>query len=144
MCKSFKKLREYQFEYVDKTAYIHRLVGDSIQYFLSRPRRFGKSLFLSTLKAYWEGDKELFKGLAIEKLEADNADAWKQYPVLYFDFNGENYSTTPVENVLVKHLKRWEELYSIADNSVTLGGRFQNLLIKVSQKTGIALCCACR
>lgn len=135
--QSFKKLREFQFEYVDKTEYISRLAGESVQYFLSRPRRFGKSLFLSTLKAYWEGRKELFTGLTIEKLEADNKDAWKQYPVLYFDFNGENYSTTPVEDVLVKHLKLWEELYEITDNNETLGGRFQNLLIKISKKTGM-------
>ena len=135
--QSFKKLREDNFEYVDKTAYISRLVGDSIQYFLSRPRRFGKSLLLSTLKAYWEGKKELFKGLAIEKLESNNKDAWKNHPVFYFDFNGENYSTTPVENVLAKHLKRWEEIYDITDNSETLGERFQNLLIKVSEKTGM-------
>ena len=135
--QSFKKLREDNFEYVDKTAYISRLVGDSIQYFLSRPRRFGKSLLLSTLKAYWEGKKELFKGLAIEKLESNNKDAWKKHPVFYFDFNGENYSTTPVENVLVNHLKQWEDMYGITDNSETLGGRFKNLLIKVSQKTGM-------
>lgn len=60
-------------------------------YFLSRPRRFGKSLFLSTLRAYWEGKKELFKGLDIERLEADNPEAWQEYPVFYFDFNKKDF-----------------------------------------------------
>jgi len=135
--QSFEKLRDFNAVYVDKTEYVYKLVHEVTPFFLSRPRRFGKSLLLSTLRAYWEGKKELFKGLAIEKLEADNKDAWKQYPVLYFDFNGENYSTTPVEDVLVNRLKQWEELYDITDNSETLGGRFQNLLIKINQKTGL-------
>lgn len=134
--QSFEKLRESNCIYVDKTEYIYRLVHDVAQFFLSRPRRFGKSLLLSTLKAYWEGKKELFSGLAIEKLEADNADAWKPYPVFYFDFNGENYDITPVEDVIVKHLKRWEEIYGITDTSVTLGDRFQKVLITASEKTG--------
>ncbi len=135
--QSFEKLIDSNFIYVDKTEYIYRLVGESVQFFLSRPRRFGKSLLLSTLKAYWEGKKELFAGLAIEKLEANNKDAWKQHPVFYFDFNGENYSDTPVEIVLINHLKQWEELYGITDNSESIGGRFKNLLMKVSQKTGM-------
>ena len=135
--QSFEILRTNNCIYVDKTAYVYRLVHDVAQFFLSRPRRFGKSLLLSTLKSYWEGKKELFAGLAIEKLEADNKDAWKQYPVLYFDLNGEDYSATPVETVLIDHLKTWEEIYGITDNSETLGGRFKNLLVKVSQKTGL-------
>ena len=83
--QSFEKLREEQCVYVDKTAYIYRLVHDVVPFFLSRPRRFGKSLLLSTLKAYWEGKKELFKGLQIEQLEKDNPEAWKPHPVFYFD-----------------------------------------------------------
>lgn len=134
--QSFEKLRESNCIYVDKTEYIYRLVHDVAQFFLSRPRRFGKSLLLSTLKAYWEGKKELFSGLEIEKLEADNAEAWEPYPVFYFDFNGENYDITPVEDVIVKHLKRWEEIYGITDTSVTLGDRFQKVLITASEKTG--------
>ena len=73
--QSFEVLRNANCVYVDKTEYVYRLVHDVAQFFLSRPRRFGKSLLLSTLKADWEGEKELFSGLAIEKLEADNADA---------------------------------------------------------------------
>lgn len=134
--QSFEKLRESNCIYVDKTAYVYRLVHDVAQFFLSRPRRFGKSLLLSTLKAYWEGKKELFSGLEIEKLEADNNEAWQPYPVFYFDFNGENYDITPVEDVIVKHLKRWEEIYGITDTSVTLGDRFQKVLISASEKTG--------
>ena len=89
--QSFEKLREEGFLYVDKTEYVYKLAHSGIPYFLSRPRRFGKSLLLSTLKAYWEGKKELFKGLAIEKLEEDNEKAWQPYPIFYFDFNRSGY-----------------------------------------------------
>ena len=134
--QSFEKLRKNGCVYVDKTEFIYTLVHDVSQFFLSRPRSFGKSLLLTTLRAYWEGKKELFSGLAIEKLEADNKDAWQPYPVFYFDFNGTNYSETPVEKVLIAHLKRWETLYEVTDDSESLGERFQNLLMKVSQKKG--------
>lgn len=89
--QGFEKLRTENFVYVDKTKYVFDLVHNNVPYFLSRPRRFGKSLLLSTIKAYWEGKKELFSGLAIEELEKGNPEAWKKYPVFYFDFNGENY-----------------------------------------------------
>ena len=89
--QSFEKLITEKFLYVDKTEYIYRLVHNNVPYFLSRPRRFGKSLLLSTLKAYWEGKKELFSGLRIEELEGGNEEAWQPYPVFYFDFNGVNY-----------------------------------------------------
>ena len=89
--QSFAKLREGGYAYADKTRYIYELVSGSQQYFLSRPRRFGKSLFLSTLKAYWEGRKELFEGLEIAELEAQRDNPWQPYPVFYFDFNGKNY-----------------------------------------------------
>ena len=134
--QSFPKLRESGAIYVDKTEYIYKLVHEVTPFFLSRPRRFGKSLLLSTLRAYWEGRKELFSGLKIEKLESENADAWQPHPVFYFDFNGENYSEIPVEKVLNDHLKFWEEQYDVSDNSETLGARFRNLLIKVSKKAG--------
>lgn len=134
--QDFEKLREANCVYVDKTEYIYTLVHDVAQFFLSRPRRFGKSLLLSTMKAYWEGKKELFSGLTIEKLEAENKDAWQPHPVFYFDFNGENYHQIFVEKVLTAHLKRWEKHYEITDDSETIGERFQNLLMKVSEKTG--------
>ena len=84
--QSFEKLRQGGYIYVDKTRYVYNLVHSAGQYFLSRPRRFGKSLFLSTLKAYWEGKRELFEGLAIVELEKDNSEAWEPYPVFCFDF----------------------------------------------------------
>lgn len=90
--QSFEKIREDDFCYVDKTKYIYDLAQNNVPYFLSRPRRFGKSLLLSTMKAYFEGKQELFKGLAIEDLEKNNKSPWTEYPVIYFDFNGQNYS----------------------------------------------------
>ena len=83
-----------------KSEYIYNLVHNNVPYFLSRPRRFGKSLLLSTLRTYWEGKKELFDGLKITALEGNNGEAWKKYPVFYFDFNGENYNTSSIEEVL--------------------------------------------
>ena len=135
--QSFEKLRTENFIYVDKTEYIYRLVHNNIPYFLSRPRRFGKSLLLSTLKAYWEGKKELFTGLAIEGLERENKDAWKPYPIFYFDFNGEDYEVTSVEEVLDQHLSEWEEIYGSQYSKSTPGYRFQKLLEMAAQKTGL-------
>ena len=135
--QSFEVLRKENCVYVDKTEYVYRLVHDVAQFFLSRPRRFGKSLLLSTLKAYWEGKKELFSGLAIEKLETDNAEAWQPYPVLYIDFNGKNYQNdNALEDVLSSHLTAWEEQYEINRVQESLEGRFKDLLKKISTKTG--------
>lgn len=135
--QSFEKLRNNNCVYVDKTEYVYTLVHDVAQFFLSRPRRFGKSLLLSTLRAYWEGKKELFSGLAIEQLEADHADAWQPYPVFYFDFNGTNYEDEDaLELVLDSHLSQWEDHYDIPKTGNKLGIRFRNLLMKVSEKTG--------
>ena len=83
--QTFSEIREEDFLYVDKTEYIYRMTHTSGKYFfLSRPRRFGKSLLVSTMQSYFEGKKELFKGLAIEKLEKD----WTEYPVLHFSLAG--------------------------------------------------------
>ncbi|MBQ8920089.1 MAG: AAA family ATPase, partial [Acidaminococcaceae bacterium] len=112
--QSFESLRKDGFLYVDKTKYIFDLVHTSKQYFLSRPRRFGKSLFLSMLKAYWEGKKDLFEGLEIVKLEADNPEAWQSYPVFYFDFNKDNFQReTALEEVLDAHLQTWEKEHRV-------------------------------
>ena len=88
--QAFEKLRTDNFLYVDKTAYVYQLAKNNVPYFLSRPRRFGKSLLLSTMKSYWEGRKDLFEGLAIAELEEANAgaDAWKQYPVFFLILTG--------------------------------------------------------
>ena len=133
--QSFLSLREGGFVYVDKTRYIYELVNSSKQYFLSRPRRFGKSLFLSTLKAYWEGRKELFEGLEIEKLEQGNDEAWQPYPVFYFDFNGQNYQARALEDVLDGMLSEWEEIYD-CEKKGALSDRFRRLMKTAREKTG--------
>ena len=132
--QGFEKLRTDEFLYVDKTDYIYKLVHNNIPYFLSRPRRFGKSLLLSTMKAYWEGKRDLFEGLSVEKLEENNDGAWQPYPVFYFDFNGDNYQDTPIETVLDGMIRDWEEIYGDTYNDRTLGDRFQKLLESASKK----------
>ena len=133
--QSFEKIRSDGYIYVDKTRYIHSLALRGGQYFLSRPRRFGKSLFLSTLKAYWQGRRELFEGLEIAELEKDHEGAFEPYPVFYFDFNGQNYQAAALEDVLDKMLGRWEEQYDCKGQG-TLSGRFEDLLLAAREKTG--------
>ncbi len=120
--QSFKDLREKEFLYVDKTEYVFRLASASKVYFLSRPRRFGKSLFLSTLEAYFLGQKELFKGLAIEKLEEaekENREIWQKYPILYFDFNVGRYADADALNERLGFLlKNIETQYEITPDSI--------------------------
>jgi hypothetical protein len=87
--QDFEKLRTNDYVYADKTAWVYRLVKESNPYFLSRPRRFGKSLLVSTLSAYFQGKKELFEGLAIAEFEND----WQEYPVFHIDLNIENYNS---------------------------------------------------
>ena len=142
--QNFKKLREEGCLYVDKTEAIYRLVNDATVYFLSRPRRFGKSLLCSTLQAYFEGRKELFEGLAIEKLETQ----WQAYPVLYIDFNGQLYgSGLGLRATLHDHLSRWESKYGlqtpadfealpIESQSVSLARRFYDVIVSIHQQTG--------
>ena len=131
--QNFKGLREDGYLYVDKTEVVYRLVGEAKAYFLSRPRRFGKSLLCSTLQAYFEGRKDLFEGLAIEKLETQ----WQAYPVLYFDFNGEKYGTIDnLELMLSRHLMQWEEVYGCKYPDETVSGRFYNLIIRIHEQTG--------
>lgn len=135
--QSFEKIRSDHFLYVDKTDYVYQLVHNNVPYFLSRPRRFGKILLLSTMKAYWEGRKELFEGLKIEELEKNNKEAWKEYPVFYFDFNGEEYEDVSIEEMLDQHLSEWEEIYGDQYHKRTLGYRFQKLLEMAAKKTGL-------
>lgn len=136
--QGFEKLRTDNFLYVDKTKYIYQLVHNNVPYFLSRPRRFGKSLLLSAMKAYWQGKKELFTGLDIESLEAGNTNAWKSYPVFDFDFNGANYQRkSALENLLDEQLRRWEKEYGLEARKVELGERFRNLLVEASRQTAL-------
>ena len=134
--QDFQGLRNDGYLYVDKTEYIYHLVHEGKPYFLSRPRRFGKSLLLSAMKAYWEGKKELFSGLAIERLEEG---VWKPHPVLYFDFNGVNYQVkSALEDIIDEQLRRWEQEYNVISTvKANLGERFRNLLISVYKQTGL-------
>jgi len=135
--QDFENLRKNDYVYVDKTEYIYRLVNSGKPYFLSRPRRFGKSLFLSTLCAYFEGKKELFTGLKIMELEGDGPDAWQKYPVFYFDLNKKNFKTdTALEEVLAEHLKEWESVYGDERKETSLEERFRYLLVKAVDQTG--------
>ncbi|MBQ7496467.1 MAG: AAA family ATPase, partial [Selenomonas sp.] len=133
--QSFEKMREDGFIYVDKTRYVHELVMNGGQYFLSRPRRFGKSLFLSTLKSYWQGRKELFEGLEIAELEKDHEGAFEPYPVFYFDFNGQNYQAAALEDVLDGMLVEWEAIYG-CEKRGSLSDRFKRLMRSAREKTG--------
>lgn len=136
--QGFEKLIREGFVYVDKTEYIYKLTSESGVYFLSRPRRFGKSLLIAAIKAYWLGKKDLFKGLRIEELERDNPEAWKSYPVFHFDFNGENYMTkSSLENIIDEHLRRFEKNCAIEAAKGTLGERFRHLLAEAKRKTGL-------
>ena len=135
--QDFKKLREGDYVYVDKTEYMFRLVSLSTPFLFIRPRRFGKSLFLSMLRYYWEGEKGLFEGLAIEKLLANDANAWEPYPVFYFDFNKNNYSVDrALEIVLDDHLYNWEQKYGINEKKEAFSVRFGNVLKTAYEQTG--------
>ncbi|MBO6307371.1 MAG: ATP-binding protein [Oribacterium sp.] len=136
--QSFEKVRESNNLYIDKTSFIYKLVHTDVPYFLSRPRRFGKSLLLSTFKAYWEGKKELFKGLEIERLEKDDPDAWQQYPVLYLDFNGDDYTeNTALEGILEYNISEWEKRYDISsDHNKSLALRFKSVIREAHSQTG--------
>ena len=131
--QSFEDLRSKGYAYVDKTDLIYEMVTRGKPYFLSRPRRFGKSLLISTLKAYFQGKKELFKGLAIEKLEKD----WFEYPVLHLDLNAEKFvSSDSLSFILVRHLNSWEDKWGKNEREITLSDRFQGLIRRAYEKTG--------
>lgn len=131
--QNFEKIRTEDFLYVDKTAEIYKLAKEGRYYFLSRPRRFGKSLLVSTMEAYFSGRKELFSGLAIEKLETE----WKQHPVLHLDLSGVSYTDESVlERVLSDKLAKWETLYGAVNTSDILGLRFKEVIEAAYNKTG--------
>jgi hypothetical protein len=131
--QSFENLRKDGYLYIDKTALVYRFVTTGRYYFLSRPRRFGKSLLLSTLQAYFSGKKELFKGLAIEKLEKD----WKKYPVLHLDLNTGEYTTErELRDKLSVKLNEWETLYGAQNVELPLRGRFRSVIRSAYEKTG--------
>ena len=118
---------------MDKTDLIHQIVRTGGYYFLSRPRRFGKSLLISTMEAYFQGKKELFKGLAIENLEKD----WTEYPVLHLDLSGVTYSDENILNEKMEStLSQWEQKYGIANTFTVDGIRFENIIKTAYEKTG--------
>lgn len=129
--QNFAKLRSENFVYVDKTRLIHELVSVDGSYFLARPRRFGKSLLVSTLESYFSGEKNLFQGLAMEKLENE----WISYPVLHFDLNVGDYQVSGgLEQRLDFLLSFYEKQYEVIP-AEGLGNRFQNLIMQTAAKT---------
>lgn len=131
--QNFKSIREGGYVYVDKTHFIPPLVEEGKYYFLSRPRRFGKSLFLSTLKCFFEGEKALFKNLAVESYDWN----WETYPVVHIDFTGMNYdSEDALSKKLDNVLGHYEQTYGVTSNWSTPDLRFHNLLTRMSEITG--------
>lgn len=131
--QSFEDIRRGQYIYVDKTALMYQLVTRGKPYFLSRPRRFGKSLLISTLEAYFLGKKELFKGLAIEQLEQD----WIAYPVLHLDLNAEKYdSPEALIAILERHLFIWEDIWGRNTREITPSDRFTGIIRRANEQTG--------
>lgn len=132
--QTFNQIIERGFVYVDKTDLVYSLATEGKIYFLSRPRRFGKSLLLSTLRAYFEGKKNLFAGLKIEALEHD----WHVHRVFHFDFNGVNFTVPDALNrVLSSILSQWEQEYGIvSDMPLELGLRFGRILQAAAEQTG--------
>lgn len=131
--QNFEDLRRNGYVYVDKTYHIYRLASTGKYYFLSRPRRFGKSLLMSTMEAYFKGQKELFEGLAMEGLEKD----WFEYPVLHLDFNGISYSSKEVlDDVLDRKLSAWETEFGITSSTFVQGLRFQDVIDAAFKKNG--------
>ena len=131
--QDFDKIINEGYTYVDKTELIYKLVHEGSYYFLSRPRRFGKSLLMSTLDAYFSGKRELFKNLAIEKLEED----WTAYPVLHLDLNTGKYnSKDSLTHALDDFLSRLEANYGTFHSEKTLELRFMGIIERIYHKTG--------
>ena len=139
--QSFEILRENNFLYIDKTRYVAQLLSGRV-YFLSRPRRFGKSLFLSTLAAYFRGEKELFEGLYLAQAEEELArqakrEAWQKHPVLYLDLNAKNFDTKQaLIDTLERHLLNWEQEYNLAQRFDAPEDRFYDIIEQLYRSTG--------
>ena len=131
--QSFEQMRNDGYVYVDKTDLVYRLAKGGKIYFLSRPRRFGKSLLVSTIENYFLGRHELFKGLAIDALEKD----WLQYPVFHIDFNSSNFTEGGVlDRKIEATVAGWEEVYGRPARDLDVGGRFAEVLRKAHEATG--------
>ena len=132
--QDFRSLREGECLYVDKTLYIDRIMNSGTKYyFLARPRRFGKSLFLSTLRYFFEGRRELFKGLYIDSVDWD----WEPYPVLHLDLNSDRYDETGrLDDVLNTLFMRWESEYGVSEIAETYSQRFKTIIRRAHERTG--------
>lgn len=131
--QNFESLRKDGYFYVDKTALIYQLIKSGRYYFLSRPRRFGKSLLVSTLQAYFEGKKELFEGLAMEKLEKE----WVKRPVLHFDLNAKLFDTPEALIRLIdRQLLVYEAIYGSLDSDTSIDDRLITLIRNAAEQTG--------
>lgn len=131
--QTFEKIRKNGYYYIDKTDLVYKLSHDGSVYFLSRPRRFGKSLLVTTLKSYFEGRKDLFEGLAIEKLETE----WEKYPVLHFDFSGAKYlDLSYLQERINLMLLKYEEIYGKNESEQKPSSRLQGIIERAEQKTG--------
>ena len=131
--QDFEQLRNNNCVYIDKTELIYKMTHSDSVYFLSRPRRFGKSLLVSTLEAYFQGKKHLFEGLAMERLETE----WTEYPVLHMDFSRRKYTDVEkLEELLDLQISEWEELYGSERKASTFSGRFEEVIRCAYGKTG--------
>ncbi len=132
--QDFKTLRKDDAFYVDKTSFVEKIARSRTKYyFLARPRRFGKSLFLSTLRYFFEGRRELFKGLYIDSIDWD----WQQYPVLHLDLNTDKFAEQGVlDSVLDNLFKEWEAKYGVVEKAENLSSRFRNIIKEAHEKTG--------
>ena len=131
--QNFDEIRIGEYAYIDKTRLIYKLVDEGKYYFLSRPRRFGKSLLISTLEAYFRGQKELFNGLAIYDLEQE----WLEYPVFHIDLNTANFrEKDSLFAILNDYLCNWEKEYGKSESETTLALRFKGVVERAAKKTG--------
>ena len=131
--QTFEKIRKENYLYVDKTALVGKMVSTSIPYFLSRPRRFGKSLLISTFEAYFLGRKDLFEGLAISQMEVD----WQVYPVFHIDLNARKYdSPADLIAMLNQHLEKWEAIYGTEKQDRQPEERFAYIIERACVQSG--------
>ena len=131
--QNFEKIRREGYVYVDKTRWMWKMVSEGSYYFLSRPRRFGKSLMVSTLEAFFSGQRELFKGLYADTVEWD----WQQYPILHIDLNVKKYEAEDdLHKILNRHLEQWEKLYDSPYGDRDLEERFLQVVELAFEETG--------
>ncbi|MFW5553294.1 MAG: AAA family ATPase, partial [Prevotella pectinovora] len=132
--QTFERIRKENLLYIDKTGYVYRMTHTSGKhFFLSRPRRFGKSLLVSTLESYFKADKELFRGLQIENMERE----WTEYPVVHFDFSGGKHQDAgQLRRYIGYMLEEEERRFGIECDAVDENVRLENLITSIYEKEG--------